>query len=49
MFTYATNHQMKKASHVIKNNQDLTPVNLAAKLGRKDIFEKMLELRNIVS
>jgi hypothetical protein len=49
MFQYATNHQVKKASHSIKNNQDLTPINLAAKLGRGDLFEKMLELRNIVS
>lgn len=47
MFQYATNHQLKKASHGIKNNQDLTPINLAAKLGRGDLFEKMLELRNI--
>lgn len=49
MFQYATNHQKKKALLTIKNNQDLTPINLAAKLGRKDLFEKMLELRNIVS
>ena len=49
MFQYATNHQLKKASHGIKNNQDLTPINLAAKLGRGDLFEKMLELRNIVN
>lgn len=48
MFQYATNHPKQKASLNIKNNQDLTPVNLAAKLGRKDLFEKMLELRNIV-
>ncbi|CAF0893285.1 unnamed protein product [Brachionus calyciflorus] len=47
MFQYATNHPKKKALLTIKNNQDLTPVNLAAKLGRKDIFEKLLELRNI--
>lgn len=49
MFQYATNHQKRKAMLTIKNNQDLTPINLAAKLGRKDLFEKMLELRNIVN
>lgn len=49
MFQYAANHQKTKALMTIKNNQDLTPINLAAKLGRKDLFEKMLELRNIVS
>ncbi len=48
MFQYATNHPMRKALLTIKNNQDLTPINLAAKLGRKDLFEKMLELRTIV-
>ncbi|RMZ97637.1 Transient receptor potential cation channel subfamily V member 6, partial [Brachionus plicatilis] len=47
MFQYATNHPKQKALLTIKNNQGLTPINLAAKLGRKDLFEKMLELRNI--
>lgn len=47
MFQYATNHPKKKALLTIKNSQDLTPVNLAAKLGRKDLFSKMLELRNM--
>lgn len=49
MFQYASNHQKRKASHGVKNSQDLTPINLAAKLGRKDLFEKMLELRTIVN
>ena len=49
MFDYAINHPGKKATHTIKNHQDLTPINLAAKLGRKDLFEKMLESINIVS
>jgi hypothetical protein len=48
MFQYATNHPKKKALLTVKNSQDLTPINLAAKLGRKDLFEKMLELRNMV-
>ncbi len=49
MFQYATNHQKKKALQNIKNNQDLTPITLSAKLGRGELFEKMLELTNIVS
>jgi hypothetical protein len=48
MFQYATNHPVKKALLTVKNSADLTPINLAAKLGRKDLFEKMLELRTIV-
>jgi hypothetical protein len=48
MFQYATSHPKRKALLTIKNNQDLTPINLAAKLGRKDLFEKMLDLQNIV-
>ena len=49
MFQYASNHPVRKASPAIKNKQEFTPLNLAAKLGRKDLFEKMLEIRNIVS
>jgi hypothetical protein len=49
MFQYASSHPKTKASPIIKNKQGLSPNNLAAKLGRKDLFEKMLELRNIVS
>ena len=49
MFQYATNHPEKKALLTIKNSQGLTPINLAAKLGRKEMFSRMLELRNIVS
>ena len=44
MFLYASNHPIKKAETNIKNSQELTPINLAAKLGRKDIFTKMLEI-----
>ena len=49
MFQYASSHPKTKALPTIKNKQNLSPNNLAAKLGRKDLFEKMLELRNIVS
>ena len=48
MFQYASSHPKTKALPTIKNKQGLSPNNLAAKLGRKDLFEKMLELRNIV-
>ena len=43
MFNYVVNHHGKKAFVTIKNKQDLTPLNLAAKLGRKDLFLSMLE------
>ena len=48
MFQYVSNHPGRKALPKIKNKQELTPLTLAAKLGRKDLFEKMLEIRNIV-
>ena len=48
MFQYATNHPKKKALLTVKNLQDLTPINLAAKLARKDIFKNILELQNLV-
>lgn len=48
MFQYVTNHPKKKGLLTIKNNQDLTPVTLAAKIGRKDLFENMLELKKKV-
>ena len=44
MFSYAHNHPKKKGSLKIKNVQELTPINLAAMLGRKELIEKMLEL-----
>ena len=49
MFLYASNHPKKKAQANIKNGQDLTPINLAAKLGRKDIFTKILEINVVVA
>ena len=48
MFLYAVNHPVKKAFFSIKNSQELTPLNLAAKLGRKELFEKMLDRQNVV-
>ena len=49
MFRYVSNHPKRKALPTLKNKQEFTPLTLAAKLGRKDLFEKMLEIRNIVS
>lgn len=49
MFKYAIIHPVKKADLTIKNSQNLTPLNLAAKLGRENLFSEMLELRNVVS
>lgn len=48
MYLYASNHPKKKAHSYIKNAQELTPINLAAKLGREEIFTKMLEINVMV-
>ena len=48
MFKYAIIHPAKRADLTIKNSQNLTPLNLAAKLGRENLFSEMLELKNIV-
>lgn len=44
MIQYVSLHPKRKALLSTKNDQGLTPLNLAAKLGRKDLFEKVLEL-----
>lgn len=48
MFLYASNHPKKKGLFTIRNNQELTPVNLAAMIGRKNLFEKLLEIQKLV-
>jgi hypothetical protein len=48
MFKYAIIHPNKRADLTIKNSQNLTPLNLAAKLGRENLFSEMLELKNVV-
>ena len=48
MFLYACNHRKNKALPQIKNSQDLSPFTLAAKLARKEIFTKMLEINERV-
>jgi len=48
MFLYASNHTKKKALTSTVNKQGLTPFNLSAKLARKEMFTKMLEINEIV-
>lgn len=49
MYSYAVRHWAKPADPNIVNAAGLTPLTLATKLGRKDIFEEMLELMKVVS
>ena len=44
MFFYACNHPKLKAQVNTKNAQGITPFNLAAKLGRMELFTKIIEL-----
>jgi hypothetical protein len=48
MFKHAIRHPSKKARIDIRNNSDLTPLTLAAKLGRKELFLECLELSHVV-
>lgn len=49
MYSYAVRHWYKPAHANIVNNAGFTPLTLATKLGRKQIFEEMLELMKVVS
>ena len=48
MFNHAIRHPVKKALTDIRNNEGLTPLTLAAKLGRKELFLQCLELSHVV-
>jgi hypothetical protein len=48
MFKHAIRHPSKKGRTDIRNNSDLSPLTLAAKLGRKEIFLECLELSHVV-
>ena len=48
MFNHAIRHPVKKALTDIRNNEGLTPLTLAAKLGRKELFVQCLELSHVV-
>ncbi|CAF2381938.1 unnamed protein product [Rotaria sp. Silwood2] len=47
MFKHAVRHPSKKARTDVRNNSDLTPLTLAAKLGRKDLFLECIELAQV--
>ena len=49
MFNHAIRHPVKKASTDIRNNEGLTCLTLAAKLGRKELFLQCLELSHVVN
>ena len=49
MFAYAVKHHSKKALMSVENHQKLTPLTLASKLGRNEIFKEIIELQSIVS
>ena len=44
MFGYALKHPIKKADHLIRNNQEMTSLTLSCKLGRDTMFQEMLEM-----
>ena len=48
MYSYAVRHWAKPADPHIANAAGYTPLTLATKLGRKHIFEEMLELMKVV-
>ncbi|ESO84317.1 hypothetical protein LOTGIDRAFT_132455, partial [Lottia gigantea] len=48
MYKYAVQHLTKKANKDIENNAGLTPLTLASKLGRQQIFSEMLEIDSMV-
>ncbi|KAF7640482.1 ANK_REP_REGION domain-containing protein [Meloidogyne graminicola] len=47
MYTYAVRHWHKPAHTNIVNHASYTPLTLATKLGRRQIFEEMLELMKV--
>jgi len=49
MFGYAVKHHARKADMEIPNDADLTPLTLASKLGRNEIFKEIIELQSRVS
>ena len=49
MFFHATQRKHKiRADTFIRNNLGLTPLTLAAKLGRKEMFHEILEYQSMV-
>lgn len=49
MFFHATQRKHKiRADTFVSNNMGLTPLTLAAKLGRKEMFHEILEYQSMV-
>ena len=49
LFKHAVRHPVRQARTDILNKQNLTPLTLASKLGRSEIFKEMLDLGSMVS
>lgn len=49
MFGYVVKHHVKRANMELENDAKLTPLTLASKLGRNEIFKEIIELQSIVS
>ncbi|TMS37341.1 hypothetical protein L596_004294 [Steinernema carpocapsae] len=47
MYSYAVRHWAKPAQTHLVNNAGYTPLTLASRLGRRQIFEEMLELMKV--
>jgi len=49
MFSYAVKHHTKKADIEARNKQNLSPLTLASKLGRVQLFNEIIQLQSYVS
>ena len=49
MFSYAVKHHTKKADIEARNRQNLSPLTLASKLGRFQLFNEIIQLQSYVS
>ena len=49
MFSYAVKHRTKKADIEARNDRGLSPLTLASKLGRFQLFGEIVQLQSCVS
>jgi len=49
MFSHAVKHHKKKADIEARNKQNLSPLTLASKLGRVQLFNEIIHLHSYVS
>ena len=49
MFSYAVKHHTKKADIEACNRQNLSPLTLASKLGRFQLFNEIIQLQSYVT